>query len=149
VLVAVAFEIYTFLFYVELDTLFRFSDVVFAHSCLGSLCRPVETLEVIKSLLRSEFERKALKEPGSILRGASLAAKMSSRHARTVGSAYLCDLFHDWIEGMKALPELNVEVPEDKNKLISITNDAIALMRWVSTKREKFFLSFNGVFVVF
>ncbi len=84
---------------------------------------------MIKSLLRSEFERKALKEPGSILRGASLAAKMSSKHSRAVGSEYMCALFKDWIEEVKSLHELNVEVPEDKNKLIAITNSVIELMR--------------------
>jgi hypothetical protein len=104
-----------------------FSHLVF--SCLATLCRPLEALEVIKSLLQSEFERKASKEPGSILRGASLAAKMSSRHARTVGSAYLCELFKGWIEKVKGLPELNVEDLEDKKKLIAITDEVIALIR--------------------
>ncbi len=65
---------------------------------MTNLCRPAEALEVIKSLLRCEFERKAVKEPGSILRGASLAAKMSSRHARVVGASYLSDLFSDWVK---------------------------------------------------
>ncbi len=96
---------------------------------MTNLCRPAETLEVIKSLLRVEFERKAAKEPGSILRGASLAAKMSSRHARTVGTAYLADLFAQWMRAAQDLQELNVEVPEDKAKLLELTNAVIELIR--------------------
>jgi hypothetical protein len=86
-------------------------------------------LEVIKSLLRVEFERKAAKESGSILRGASLAAKMSSRHARAVGAAYLTELFAQWMRLAQDLDELNVEVPEDKAKLLGLTNAVIELIR--------------------
>ena len=96
---------------------------------MANLCGPAETLEVIKSLLRVEFERKAAKEPGSILRGASLAAKMSSRHARIVGTAYLAELFAQWMQSAQELQELNVEVPEDKAKLIALTNAVIELIR--------------------
>jgi hypothetical protein len=98
-------------------------------SCVANLCRPAETLEVIKSLLRVEFERKAAKESGSILRGASLAAKMSSRHARAVGTSYLAELFSQWIRSAQDLGELNVEVPEDKAKLLELTNAVIGLIR--------------------
>ena len=79
-------------------------------------------------MLREEFELKASKEPGSILRGASLAAKMSSRHARSVGTPYLKELLSAWIEGIKELPELSVQTEADKVKLLAISSEVIEII---------------------
>ncbi len=79
--------------------------------------------------MQAEFERKHAKEAGSILRGASLASKMSSKVARGVGQDYLCELFGPWVKKVEQLGELNVEIEAERVALLSITNEVVVLIR--------------------
>jgi hypothetical protein len=98
------------------------------QECMGSLCSPSETLHVVLSLMQTEFERKHKKEAGSILRGASLASKMSSKLSRTGGQDYLVQLFTPWLKKVEAMEELNIEVDTDRNSLFAITHELVQLI---------------------
>jgi hypothetical protein len=73
-----------------------------------SLSSQSELLSLVKVLMEHEFESKHQTEPGSILRGNSLATSLASKVIHAAAASYLAELLNPWLTNLALLDAIDV-----------------------------------------